>query len=314
MASPSAANATQQTGNYAPGSLAAQPTRHAGGVRGRNEDPAQFRARMDGGAMAHGQMPRGLTMPPMAQMPGGQTRQDRIIAARMDGTFDTKRNQFNTANAGKLVMDEAGNIAPGTTSAPAAVNLVPAANPVSAPTAPPASPPIAKLPAPAQMAANVAAGAAGGPVAAAMSQVAEAGASKAAADLKKIQDRNFSRHRVALERLHGPMSAAVSARSRERQRQDGDLNTLNPDAAKILQQPAPASPSSSTGLRPPITRTAGGELVQPGTPMNPNARWSKPASPSAANATQQTGNYAPGSLAASPRRHAGGVRRRDESP
>lgn len=129
------------------------------------------------------------------------------------------------------------------------------------------------------MAANVAAGAAGGPVAAAMSQVAEAGASKAAADLKKIQDRNFSRHRVALERLHGPMSAAGSARSRENQRQDGDLNTLNPDAAKILQQPAPASQSPPLAVRPPITRTAGGELVQPGTPMNPNARWQKPGAP-----------------------------------
>lgn len=34
----------------------------------------------------------------------------------------------------------------------------------------------------------------------------------------------------------------------------------------------------------------------------------------AANATQRVGNYAPGSLAARPRRFAGGVRRRDETP
>lgn len=44
--------------------------------------------------------------------------------------------------------------------------------------------------------------------------------------------------------------------------------------------PSPSLPvSPSPGLRPPVTRTAGGELVQPGTPMNPNARWQKPGAP-----------------------------------
>lgn len=40
----------------------------------------------------------------------GQTREARIAAAKADGSFAAKRDQFNTANAGKKVMDEAGNI------------------------------------------------------------------------------------------------------------------------------------------------------------------------------------------------------------
>ena len=202
MASQSAANATQQTGNYAPGSLAAAPRRHAGGVRRRDESPEAFRGRMDTQAYLHGQAPQGMS-PMGLTPPTPQTRQDRIIAARMDGSFDTKRNQFNTANAGKLVMDEAGNIAPGTTSAP------------------PASPPIAKLPA-------------GG----------------------------SSPLRKPVGRINGQPASLVL------------------EGMKTAQPPTPAKPIG-LGLRPPITRTAGGELVQPGTPMNPNARWSKPAIPSA---------------------------------
>jgi hypothetical protein len=40
----------------------------------------------------------------------GQTREARIATAKADGSFAAKRDQFNTANAGKKVMDEAGNI------------------------------------------------------------------------------------------------------------------------------------------------------------------------------------------------------------
>ncbi len=226
MASPSAANATQQTGNYAPGSLAASPRRHAGGVRRRDESPEAFRNRMDTQAYLHGQAPQG--MPPMAVAPsGGQTRQDRIIAARMDGTFDTKRNQFNTANAGKLAMDEAGNINPITAApAPAAPSSPPAASPPVNPVPPvnQVTPPTPKLPA-------------GG----------------------------SSPLRKPVGRINGQPASLVLE----------GMKSGSPSPS------LPASPSSSTGLRPPVTRTASGELVQPGTPMNPNARWSKPAIPSA---------------------------------
>lgn len=226
MASPSAANATQQTGNYAPGSLAASPRRHAGGVRRRDESPEAFRHRMDTQAYLHGQAPQG--MPPMAVAPpGAQTRQDRIIAARMDGTFGSKRTAFNQANAGKLAMDEAGNINPITAApAPAAPSSPPAASPPVNPVPPvnQVTPPTPKLPA-------------GG-----------------SSPLMK-----------PVGRINGQPASLVLE----------GMKSGSPSPS------LPASPSSSTGLRPPITRTAGGELVQPGTPMNPNARWSKPAIPSA---------------------------------
>lgn len=222
MASQSAANATQQTGNYAPGSLAAAPRRHAGGVRRRDESPEAFRGRMDTQAYLHGQTPQG--MPPMGLTPPTQqTRQDRIIAARMDGTFNTKRDTFNQANAGKLAMDEAGNINPITAApAPAAPSSPPAASPPVNPVPPvnTVTPPTPKLPA-------------GGST---------------------------------------PMMKPVG-------KIDGRPASLVLEGMKT-GSPSPSLPvSPSPGLRPPVTRTAGGELVQPGTPMNPNARWQKPGAP-----------------------------------
>lgn len=80
------------------GGLAGRPTRQVGGVRRQNETPLTFQNRMGG-------QPAGVTPPPM------QTREDRILAARMDGTFDAKRSAFNAQAKGQF-MDEAGNIAP----------------------------------------------------------------------------------------------------------------------------------------------------------------------------------------------------------
>lgn len=237
MASQSAANATQQTGNYAPGSLAASPRRHAGGVRRRDESPEAFRNRMDTQAYLHGQAPQG--MPPMAAggvQPPMQTRQDRIIAARMDGTFGSKRDTFNQANAGKLAMDEAGNINP-ITAAPAPATPSPPTAPATANSVPPVNtvtPPTPKLPA--------------------------GGSTPMMKPVGKIDGRPAS---LVLE---GMKSA-----------------------------PTPQSPPApqSTGLRPPITRTASGELVQPGTPMNPNARWQKPGAPVTQSVTPPVTRNAP---------------------
>lgn len=59
-----------------------------------------------------------------SQLPAmaGRSREENIAAAKSAGTFNATREQFNTANAGKKVMDEAGNIsdAPpaGTTTSP----------------------------------------------------------------------------------------------------------------------------------------------------------------------------------------------------
>jgi hypothetical protein len=102
MAFQAAANATQRVGNYAPGSLAAQPRRFAGGVRKRGESPDQMANRMDAGYMASA-MQGGTSATP--------TRADNIAKARADGTFDAKRNAFNAANQGSF-MDAAGNIGP----------------------------------------------------------------------------------------------------------------------------------------------------------------------------------------------------------
>jgi len=102
MAFQAAANATQRVGNYAPGSLAAQPRRFAGGVRKRGESPDQMANRMDAGYMASA-MQGGTSATP--------TRADNIAKARADGTFDAKRNAFNAANSGSF-MDAAGNIGP----------------------------------------------------------------------------------------------------------------------------------------------------------------------------------------------------------
>lgn len=201
---------------YAPGSLAAQPVRQipSSKRRGTAASDAPMRQAIHDANRA----PMGLTPPTQ------QTRQDRIIAARMDGTFNTKRDTFNQANAGKLAMDEAGNINPITAApAPAAPSSPPAASPPVNPVPPvnTVTPPTPKLPA-------------GGST---------------------------------------PMMKPV-------RRINGQPASLVLEGMKTAQPPTPAKPIG-LGLRPPITRTAGGELVQPGTPMNPNARWSKPAIPSA---------------------------------
>lgn len=53
-----------------------------------------------------------------SQMPAmaGRSREGNIAAAKSAGTFNATREQFNTANAGKKVMDEAGNISDAPTS------------------------------------------------------------------------------------------------------------------------------------------------------------------------------------------------------
>lgn len=122
MAFTAAANATQRVGNYAPGSLAAQPRRFAGGVRKRGESPDQMANRMDAGYMASA-MQGGISAP---------TRADNIAKARADGTFDAKRNAFNAANSGSF-MDAAGNIGP---KAEMPASAPPSPAPPSAPTPP----------------------------------------------------------------------------------------------------------------------------------------------------------------------------------
>lgn len=133
MAFTAAANATQRVGNYAPGSLAAQPRRFAGGVRKRGESPDQMANRMDAGYMASA-MQGGTSAP---------TRADNIAKARADGTFDAKRKAFNAANQGSF-MDAAGNIGP-----KAEMPAPPASAPPSPapPSAPPAPNPTATAPA-----------------------------------------------------------------------------------------------------------------------------------------------------------------------
>lgn len=245
MAFTAAANANQRVGNYAPGSLAAQPRRFAGGVRKRGESPDQMANRMDAGYMASA-MQGGTTAP---------TKADNIAKARADGTFDAKRNAFNAANSGSF-MDAAGNIGP-KAEMPAPASPTPV-NTVTPPTQTTGM-------SPRDMDAKQ--------------------AKNAAVQKRAAQDRNFSRTRVALEKIHGNSTRkGFWADKRDEWRADGSLNKRDPEAEKVLAEPPaspsprlPASPSPSPGLRPPVTRTASGELVQPGTPMNPNARWQKPA-------------------------------------
>lgn len=122
MAFTAAANATQRVGNYAPGSLAAQPRRFAGGVRKRGESPEQMANRMDAGYMASA-MQGGTSAP---------TRADNIAKARADGTFDAKRNAFNAANQGSF-MDAAGNIGPKAEMPTSPASAPPSPAPPSAP-------------------------------------------------------------------------------------------------------------------------------------------------------------------------------------
>lgn len=138
MAFTAAANATQRVGNYAPGSLAAQPRRFAGGVRKRGESPDQMANRMDAGYMASA-MQGGTSATP--------TRADNIAKARADGTFDAKRNAFNAANSGSF-MDAAGNIGP-KAQMPAPPASTPAP-PASTPPSPSAPAPNPTAPAPAK--------------------------------------------------------------------------------------------------------------------------------------------------------------------
>lgn len=122
MAFTAAANATQRVGNYAPGSLAAQPRRFAGGVRKRGESPDQMANRMDAGYMASA-MQGGTSAP---------TRADNIAKARADGTFDAKRKAFNAANSGSF-MDAAGNIGPKAEMPTSPASAPPSPAPPSAP-------------------------------------------------------------------------------------------------------------------------------------------------------------------------------------
>jgi hypothetical protein len=222
---------------YAPGSLAGRGVRQIPSSKRRGTAASDAPMRQ-----AVSDMQRGLTMPPMAQMP--QTRQDRIIAARMDGTFDSKRTTFNQANMGRQTMDEAGNITPVTSAAPA-------------PSAPAAVNPVTPAPTAASSSS--------------MLHQIMGGLKKGAAvatNFKNTQDRNFSRTRVALERIHGPMTAAGSAHVRETWRRDGELNTLDPEAAKILQQPAPAvTPTAQAQAPGGAYRAKNGEWRMPTAPV-----------------------------------------------
>lgn len=87
------------------GGIANRSTKAAGGVRSRFEHPEAFRQRMDAGRAANTSAPMpGGVQPPM------MSRQDNILQARMDGSFDAKVDAFNKANLGKKHMDEAANI------------------------------------------------------------------------------------------------------------------------------------------------------------------------------------------------------------
>jgi hypothetical protein len=75
-----------------------------------------------------------------------QTREGKIAAAKAAGTFDSTREQFNKANAGKKTMDETGNIADVADESPSAgftgVSSGPATNLVrKTPGSPPAAVP-----------------------------------------------------------------------------------------------------------------------------------------------------------------------------
>lgn len=107
-----------------------------GGVRRRDESPAQFRDRMaESGFSAAAQ---------------GPSRANNIAASRADGTFDAKRNAFNAANKGSF-MDASGNIGPKaempTTPTMPTPTLAPSPAPAPAP-APNYKGPMARPPAP----------------------------------------------------------------------------------------------------------------------------------------------------------------------
>ncbi len=64
-----------------------------------------------------------------SQLPAmaGRSREENIAAAKSAGTFNATREQFNAANAGKKVMDEAGNIS----DAPTSTGTTPESSPAS---------------------------------------------------------------------------------------------------------------------------------------------------------------------------------------
>lgn len=119
MASPSSQNR-----GYAPGSLAARPTKFAGGMRRRDESPEAFRWRMDAGRAPNAPAQPGAVAP---------TRRDNILTARADGTFNAKRDAYNQAGqATGHSMDEAGNItAPPPTAVKPGGRLIPGHSPSS---------------------------------------------------------------------------------------------------------------------------------------------------------------------------------------
>jgi len=131
MASPSSQNR-----GYAPGSLAARPTKFAGGMRRRDESPEAFRWRMDAGRAPNAPAQPGAVAP---------TRRDNILTARTDGTFDAKVAAYNQAGqATGHSMDAAGNItAPSPTAVKPGGKLIPGHSPGSSiwqPDAPVATP------------------------------------------------------------------------------------------------------------------------------------------------------------------------------
>lgn len=118
------------------GILASEPSRHAGGVRRRDESREEFRGRMD---------ERYANQPGTTPTAVAPNRRDNILNARADGTFDAKVAAYNKAGqATGHSMDAAGNITLPPTAVKPTGRLVPGSSPGSSiwqPDAPPAAAP-----------------------------------------------------------------------------------------------------------------------------------------------------------------------------
>lgn len=273
MATSSIMNSSQSVGRYPAGSIAATPRRHAGGVRRRDETPEQFRYRMDSGAIQHGQMPQGVTIPPMAQSPmGGQTRHERILQARMDGTFDAKVAAYNASHAAAGTgqqLDAAGN----PVTLPKAVNP---ASPITPPTPTAVTPPaVASTPAapalnPAQFGATAAAAAGGGPIAAAVTSAASKAvtpppAPRAPATFYGMTREQFFGRGMAkygptagVAVYQDPKVQAVAAAQKPQ--------AVTPTVTRNVTPPSPVTPRPVTPSRPGVTPPM--MAARPGTSKN----------------------------------------------
>jgi len=118
------------------GILASEPSRHAGGVRRRDESREEFRGRMD---------ERYANQPGTTPTAVAPNRRDNILNARADGTFDAKVAAYNKAGqATGHSMDAAGNITAPPTAVKPTGRLIPGSSPGSSiwqPDAPPSATP-----------------------------------------------------------------------------------------------------------------------------------------------------------------------------